>query len=154
VRFDGEKLDRLSLGDEGVAMRAKAAVEGATFRVEEVETKPARRNPYPPFTTSTLQQEAARKLGFSASHTMRVAQTLYEAGAITYMRTDGVQMDPSAISMARKAISDRYDGHYCPKSPGTTKPRPRTRRKRTRRSARPTLPRTVMARATRRGSTI
>lgn len=117
VRFDGEKLDRLSLGDEGVAMRAKAAVEGATFRVEEVETKPARRNPYPPFTTSTLQQEAARKLGFSASHTMRVAQTLYEAGAITYMRTDGVQMDPSAISMARKAISDRYDGHYLPEKP-------------------------------------
>jgi DNA topoisomerase-1 len=94
VRFDGEKLDRLSLGDEGVAMRAKAAVEGATFRVEEVETKPARRNPYPPFTTSTLQQEAARKLGFSASHTMRVAQTLYEAGAITYAdrrRADGPQ---------------------------------------------------------------
>jgi DNA topoisomerase-1 len=117
VRFEGEKLERLSLGVEGIAMRAKAAVEGGAFRVEEVETKPHRRNPYPPFTTSTLQQEAARKLGFSASHTMRVAQNLYEAGAITYMRTDGVQMDPSAISAARKAISDRYSGHYLPEKP-------------------------------------
>jgi DNA topoisomerase I len=117
VRFEGEKLEKLSLGEEGIAMRAKATVEGATFRVEDVETKPTRRNPYPPFTTSTLQQEAARKLGFSASHTMRVAQTLYEAGAITYMRTDGVQMDPGAISEARKAISDRYNGHYLPEKP-------------------------------------
>ncbi|OYX63758.1 MAG: DNA topoisomerase I [Novosphingobium sp. 32-60-15] len=117
VRFEGDKLDKLTLGDEGAAMKAKALVESATFRVDEVETKPTRRNPYPPFTTSTLQQEAARKLGFSASHTMRVAQTLYEAGAITYMRTDGVQMDPSAISEARKAISDRYDGHYLPEKP-------------------------------------
>jgi DNA topoisomerase-1 len=117
VKFDDQKLDKLTLGDEGAAMKAKAVVEAGTFRVEEVETKPTRRNPYPPFTTSTLQQEAARKLGFSASHTMRVAQTLYEAGAITYMRTDGVQMDPSAISAARKAISDRYDGHYLPEKP-------------------------------------
>ena len=117
VRFEGEKLERLSLGDEGIAMRAKALVEAATFRVEEVETKPTRRNPYPPFTTSTLQQEAARKLGFAASHTMRVAQTLYEAGAITYMRTDGVQMDSSAISAARAAISQRYSGHYLPEKP-------------------------------------
>ena len=117
VKFDGQKLDKLTLGDEGAAMKAKAVVEAGTFGVEEVETKPTRRNPYPPFTTSTLQQEAARKLGFSASHTMRVAQTLYEAGAITYMRTDGVQMDPSAISAARKAISDRYDGHYLPEKP-------------------------------------
>ena len=117
VKFDGQKLDKLTLGDEGAAMKAKAVVEAGTFRVEDVETKPTRRNPYPPFTTSTLQQEAARKLGFAASHTMRVAQTLYEAGAITYMRTDGVQMDPSAISEARKAISDRYDGHYLPEKP-------------------------------------
>ncbi len=117
VRFEGEKLDRLSLGDEGIAQRAKATVEAATFRVEEVETKPTRRNPYPPFTTSTLQQEAARKLGFAASHTMRVAQTLYEAGAITYMRTDGVQMDSSAITAARAAINQRYSGHYLPEKP-------------------------------------
>ena len=117
VKFDGEKLERLSLGDAGTAARAKAAVEAGAFRVEEVETKPTRRNPYPPFTTSTLQQEAARKLGFSASHTMRVAQNLYEAGAITYMRTDGVQMDPSAIQDARKAINDRFSGHYVPEKP-------------------------------------
>ncbi|MEJ5976113.1 type I DNA topoisomerase [Novosphingobium sp. PS1R-30] len=117
VKFEGQKLDRLSLGEQGIAERAKAAVEGGAFRVEEVETKPTRRNPQPPFTTSTLQQEAARKLGFSASHTMRIAQTLYEQGAITYMRTDGVQMDPSAISAARAAITDRYSGHYVPEKP-------------------------------------
>ena len=118
VKFDGEKLEKLSLGDQGSADRAKAAVEAAQFRVEEVDTRPTRRNPYPPFTTSTLQMEAARKLGFSAAHTMRVAQTLYEQGAITYMRTDGVQMDPSAISAARKAISERYqNGHYLPEKP-------------------------------------
>ncbi len=117
VKFEGDKLERLSLGDEGMAMRAKSAVEAGAFRVEQVETKPAKRHPSPPFTTSTLQQEAARKLGFSASQTMRVAQKLYEAGAITYMRTDGVQMDGSAISDARRAISDRYDGHYLPEKP-------------------------------------
>jgi len=118
VKFEGQKLDKLSLGDAGSAERAKAAVEAGAFRVAEVETKPTRRNPYPPFTTSTLQMEASRKLGFSASHTMRVAQTLYEAGAITYMRTDGVQMDSSAISAARKAIADRYNnGHYLPEKP-------------------------------------
>ena len=114
VRFDGKKLDKLTLGDEGSAMAAKAAVEGARFTVEEVETKPLKRNPAPPFTTSTLQQEAARKLGYSASHTMRLAQTLYEAGAITYMRTDGVQMDMSAIHAARDAIGARFSADYVP----------------------------------------
>ena len=109
VRFDGKKLDKLTLGNEGSALAAKAAVEAGRFTVEGVETKPLSRNPAPPFTTSTLQQEAARKLGFSASHTMRLAQSLYEAGAITYMRTDGVQMDGSAIAACRKAISERYD---------------------------------------------
>jgi DNA topoisomerase I len=117
VRFDGKKLDKLTLGDEGSAMAAKAAVEGARFTVEEVETKPLKRNPAPPFTTSTLQQEAARKLGYSASHTMRLAQTLYEAGAITYMRTDGVQMDMSAIYAARDAIGQRFSTDYVPEKP-------------------------------------
>jgi len=117
VKYDGKKLDKLTLGDEGSAMAARAAVEQGRFTVEEIETKPLTRNPAPPFTTSTLQQEAARKLGFSASHTMRLAQSLYEAGAITYMRTDGVQMDGSAISAARKAIAERYDGHYLPEKP-------------------------------------
>lgn len=117
VRFRDEKLDRLSIGDEGTAMAAKAAVEAGHFTVVSVETKPLTRNPPPPFTTSTLQQEAARKLGFSASHTMRIAQALYEDGAITYMRTDGVQMAPEAVSAARRAITERYDAGYVPDRP-------------------------------------
>ena len=117
VKFDGQKLERLTISDKGTADRAKAAVEAGRFTVEDVETKPLKRNPAPPFTTSTLQQEAARKLGYSASHTMRLAQTLYEAGAITYMRTDGVQMDGSAISACRRAITERFDGHYLPEKP-------------------------------------
>ncbi|KTT74427.1 type I DNA topoisomerase [Sphingomonas endophytica] len=117
VQWQGKKLDRLSIGAEGDALKAKADVESGNFSVQSVETKPATRNPPPPFTTSTLQQEAARKLGFSADHTMRIAQQLYEDGAITYMRTDGVQMDGSAISAARAAIADRYDGGYVPDKP-------------------------------------
>ena len=117
VQWEGKKLDRLSIGAEGDALRAKAAVEEGRFSVQSVETKPATRNPPPPFTTSTLQQEAARKLGFSADHTMRIAQQLYEDGAITYMRTDGVQMDGSAISAARLAVANRYDASYVPDKP-------------------------------------
>jgi DNA topoisomerase I len=117
VRYKGEKLDKLSIGKEGDAEAARASVEAGHFTVDSVETKPVTRNPQPPFTTSTLQQEAARKLGFSASHTMRIAQNLYEDGAITYMRTDGVQMDGSAISAARKAVADRYDAGYLPEKP-------------------------------------
>lgn len=117
VRFRGEKLEKLSLGEEAIAMEAKAAVEAGRFTVEGVETKPLKRNPAPPFTTSTLQQEAARKLGFSAQHTMRLAQSLYEAGAITYMRTDGVQMDAGAIAALRDAIGARYDSAFLPEKP-------------------------------------
>jgi len=117
VRWNGDKIDRLTIGKEGDALKAKADVEAGHFTVQSVETKPALRNPPPPFTTSTLQQEAARKLGFSASHTMRIAQGLYEDGVITYMRTDGVQMDGSAISAARKAVADRYDASYVPDKP-------------------------------------
>jgi DNA topoisomerase-1 len=117
VQWEGRKLDRLSIGNEGDATRAKKDVEAGRFTVQSVETRPATRNPPPPFTTSTLQQEAARKLGFSADHTMRIAQQLYEDGAITYMRTDGVQMDASAISAARGAIANRYDGSYVPDKP-------------------------------------
>ncbi len=117
VRWKGDKIDRLTIGAEGDAMAAKAAVEAGRFAAVSTETKPLSRNPPAPFTTSTLQQEAARKLGFSASHTMRVAQDLYEQGAITYMRTDGVQMDHSAISAARLAIADRYDASYVPDKP-------------------------------------
>lgn len=117
VRWKGDKIDRLTIGKQGDAEAAKAAVEAGRFTVVSVETKPLTRNPPAPFTTSTLQQEAARKLGFSASHTMRVAQNLYEDGAITYMRTDGVQMDGSAISAARAAIANRYDGSFVPDKP-------------------------------------
>jgi DNA topoisomerase I len=117
ARWRGEKIERLSITSEADARAAEADLLAGKFTVASVETKPLTRNPPPPFTTSTLQQEAARKLGFSASHTMRLAQALYEDGAITYMRTDGVQMDGSAISAARKAIVDRYDGGYIPDKP-------------------------------------
>jgi DNA topoisomerase-1 len=117
VRYNGDKIDRLTIGVEGTALAAKQAVEEGRFSVVSVETKPLTRNPPPPFTTSTLQQEAARKLGFSASQTMRLAQHLYEEGSITYMRTDGVQMAEEAISAARRAVASRYDAGYVPDKP-------------------------------------
>jgi DNA topoisomerase-1 len=117
VRWKGQKIERLTIGNGGDAEAAKADVEAGRFSVASVETKPLTRNPPPPFTTSTLQQEAARKLGFSASHTMRIAQNLYEDGAITYMRPDGVQMDGGAINEARGAIAKRYDASYVPDKP-------------------------------------
>ena len=117
VRWRGDKIERLTIGNAGDADAAKTAVEAGRFAVASVETKPLSRNPAAPFTTSTLQQEASRKLGYSASHTMRLAQGLYEDGAITYMRTDGVQMDGSAITAARGAIANRYDASYVPDKP-------------------------------------
>ncbi len=117
VALDGAKIDRLTIGDSGSAASARKVIEDGRFTVASVETKPFTRNPPPPFTTSTLQQEAARKLGFAASHTMRLAQSLYEDGLITYMRTDGVQMAGEAISAARKAIADRYDAGFVPDKP-------------------------------------
>src|SRR3954462_211203 len=117
VQLDGEKIERLTIGSKGDADAAKAVVEAGRFTVSSVETKPFSRNPPPPFTTSTLQQEAARKLGFAASHTMRVAQSLYEDGLITYMRTDGIDMAPEAVSAARRAIASRYDSGYVPDKP-------------------------------------
>jgi DNA topoisomerase-1 len=117
AQLDGRKIERLTIGNRGDADAAKAVVEAGRFTVASVETKPFARNPPPPFTTSTLQQEAARKLGFAASHTMRVAQSLYEDGLITYMRTDGVDMAPEAISAARRAIATRYDSGFVPDRP-------------------------------------
>ena len=117
VQLDGNKIERLTIGNRGDADAAKAVVEAGRFTVSSVETKPFSKNPPPPFTTSTLQQEAARKLGFSASHTMRVAQSLYEDGLITYMRTDGVDMAPEAMSAARRAIANRYDSGFVPDRP-------------------------------------
>ena len=117
VRLDGRKIERLTIGSKGEADAAKSVVEAGRFTVSSIETKPFAKNPPPPFTTSTLQQEAARKLGFSASHTMRVAQSLYEDGLITYMRTDGVDMAEEAISAARRAIASRYDAGFVPDKP-------------------------------------
>jgi DNA topoisomerase-1 len=117
VQLDGNKIERLTIGNRGDADAAKAVIEAGRFTVVSVETKPFSKNPPPPFTTSTLQQEAARKLGFAASHTMRVAQGLYEDGLITYMRTDGIDMAPEAISAARRAIASRYDAGFVPDRP-------------------------------------
>ena len=117
VRLDEKKIERLTIGNRAEADAAKAAVEAGRFTVASVETKPFAKNPPPPFTTSTLQQEAARKLGFSASHTMRVAQALYEDGLITYMRTDGIDMAGEAVSAARRAITSRYDAGFVPDRP-------------------------------------
>ncbi len=153
VTFEGKKLDRLSIGEEGTALRAKKAVEDGRFSVQTIEVKPATRNPPPPFTTSTLQQEAARKLGFSADHTMRIAQGLYEDGAITYMRTDGVQMDGSRSPLRGKRSPTAMTRAMSRTSRGCTRPRPRMRRKRMRRSARPISARTSSAAAIMRGST-
>jgi DNA topoisomerase-1 len=125
VKHDGKKLQKFDLDNEASALAARAAVEAGQFRVSAVETKPGRRTPAPPFTTSTLQQEAARKLGFSAQRTMQVAQRLYEGvdvggetqGLITYMRTDGVQVAEEAITEARSVIAGRYGKEYVPAEP-------------------------------------
>ena len=122
VKHDGKKLQKFDLGDDATALAARQAVEAGVFKVSAVETKPGRRTPAPPFTTSTLQQEAARKLGFSAQRTMQVAQRLYEGvdvggetqGLITYMRTDGVQVAEEAIVEAREVIAGRYGKEYVP----------------------------------------
>ncbi|HEX7882599.1 MAG TPA: type I DNA topoisomerase [Afipia sp.] len=125
VGADGRKLQRLDIGTGAEAEDFKKAIEAANFTVSTVEAKPARRNPQSPFTTSTLQQEASRKLGFAPAHTMRIAQRLYEGidiggettGLITYMRTDGVQIDPSAITQVRKVIGEDYGKAYVPDAP-------------------------------------
>ena len=122
VKHEGKKLQKFDLPDEASATSARDAVQAGQFRVAAVETKPGRRTPAPPFTTSTLQQEAARKLGFSAQRTMQVAQRLYEGvdiggetqGLITYMRTDGVQVAEEAIQEARQVIAGRYGKDYVP----------------------------------------
>ena len=88
------------------------SIVGANFKISKIETKPARRTPAPPFTTSTLQQEASRKLGFSVARTMQVAQQLYESGYITYMRTDSVNLSDLALDMAKKEISAQYGAEY------------------------------------------
>jgi DNA topoisomerase-1 len=112
--LDGKRIQKLTLTSKALADAALAAVQVGGFKVASVEAKPVRRNPAPPFITSTLQQEASRKLGFSAKRTMQAAQKLYEVGHITYMRTDGVQMAEEAYAMARAAIADQYGPRYLP----------------------------------------
>ena len=127
VGADGKKLQRLDIGAGADAERFKQDLETAAFTVATVEAKPVKRHPYPPFTTSTLQQEASRKLGFAPAHTMRVAQRLYEGidiggetiGLITYMRTDGVQIANEAITAVRDVVTSDYGRDYVPGSPRT-----------------------------------
>ena len=125
VGADGKKIQRLDIGSGQEAEDFRKALEAAAYTVTTVEAKPARRNPQAPFTTSTLQQEASRKLGFAPSHTMRIAQRLYEGidiggettGLITYMRTDGVSIAPEAIPAVRKVIGEDYGNAYVPDAP-------------------------------------
>ncbi len=121
----GKKLGKLDIKDEASARAIEQAVKGQPFKVDSIESKPAKRHPYPPFRTSTLQQEASRKLGFSSSRTMQIAQRLYEGvdiggetvGLITYMRTDGVDMAPEAIASTRNAILKNFGEPYLPGVP-------------------------------------
>src|ERR1700690_4472131 len=127
VGADGEKIQRLDIGSGKQAEDLKQALEAAAFTVTSVEAKPARRNPPPPFTTSTMQQEASRKLGFAPAIAMRLAQRLYEGveidgettGLITYMRTDGIDMAPEAIADIRAMIGKNYGKEYVPGAPRT-----------------------------------
>ncbi len=122
VSADGKRLQPRAVTNGEDAGKLKALLESASYVVDSVEAKPVKRNPSPPFTTSTLQQAASSKLGFSASRTMQVAQKLYEGvdlggetvGLITYMRTDGVQMAAEAIDAARSAIADQFGARYVP----------------------------------------
>ena len=122
---DGVKKTRLDIASGTEAADIKQLVEQASLQVRSVEAKPVRRNPYAPFTTSTLQQEASRKLGFAAARTMQIAQRLYEGvsvggettGLITYMRTDGVEIAPEAISPIRNMIESEYGKNYLPEKP-------------------------------------
>ncbi len=113
----GKKLDRYDIANETQAELAVQAVTSRDLTVQSVEAKPANRKPSAPFMTSTLQQEASRKFGMGARQTMSTAQRLYEAGHITYMRTDGIDMAPEAVAAARDAIKDRYGDAYLPDSP-------------------------------------
>ncbi|MER9814648.1 type I DNA topoisomerase [Mesorhizobium sp. M0129] len=123
--FERKKLQKLDIASKAQADDIKGMLEGATFKALSVEAKPTRRNPGPPFTTSTLQQAASSGLGFSATRTMQVAQRLYEGmeiggettGLITYMRTDGVQMAPEAIDAARDTIAEEFGPRYLPEKP-------------------------------------
>lgn len=124
---DGQKISRLDIGEGAEAEAFKSALESAKFSVASVEAKPVKRHPPPPFTTSTLEQEASRKLGFAPAMTMQLAQRLYEGveiegelvGLITYMRTDGVDLAPEAVGGARNVIGKEFGAQYVPKTART-----------------------------------
>ena len=125
VGADGEKIGRLDVGTAEQAEAFRQALLAARYTVDGVESKPTKRHPYPPFTTSTLQQEASRKLGLSPARTMQLAQRLYEGidiggetvGLITYMRTDGVDMAPEAVQSCRNTIEKEFGSLYLPRVP-------------------------------------
>jgi len=125
AQVDGKRLEKLSLPNEQAATAIHTAVKGQPFNVDTIESKPAKRHPFPPFRTSTLQQEASRKLGYSSSRTMQIAQRLYEGvdiggetvGLITYMRTDGADMAPEAVASSRNAILKHFGEPYLPSVP-------------------------------------
>ena len=127
VGADGRKIQRLDVGTGVEANDLKNALENSAFSIANIESKPGKRHPYPPFTTSTLQQEASRKLGFAPAHTMRVAQRLYEGidiggetvGLITYMRTDGIDITPEALPEIRSTIGKEFGQNYVPNAPRT-----------------------------------
>ncbi|MBK9291803.1 MAG: type I DNA topoisomerase [Bacteroidetes bacterium] len=106
---------------ESEAMAFLQQLVGASYQIDAVEKKPSKKSPAPPFTTSTLQQEASRKLGFSVANTMRVAQALYESGKITYMRTDSVNLSDLALNTAAKVIAESYGQEYVKTRRYTTK---------------------------------
>ncbi len=113
----GNKLGKLDIGSEEAALHAVKRIESKALSVQHITKKQVRRNPAPPFITSSLQMEASRKLGMSASNTMRNAQALYEAGLITYMRTDGTTLSGEAVAQARNLISKDYGDKYLPDAP-------------------------------------
>ncbi len=117
VELDGRRLDRFDLATAADAEAARQRVAAGRFTVGAVETRPVSRNPQPPFTTSTLQQEAARKLGMTAQQAMRAAQSLYEAGLITYMRTDSVAVAPEAVAAACAEAARRFGADHVPEKP-------------------------------------
>ncbi|QQQ19236.1 type I DNA topoisomerase [Brevundimonas vitis] len=122
VKHQGKRIQRLDIPSQAVAFAARDAIQSGEFTITSVEKKPTKRSPAPPFTTSTLQQEASRKLGFDAQRTMRAAQKLYEGvdetgGLITYMRTDGVQTTPEGIAQAREVIAERFGAPFVPETP-------------------------------------
>ena len=113
----GDKLDKFSIENQTQAELAVQAITSRDLVIKSVEAKPGSRNPSPPFMTSTLQQEASRKFGMGAKQAMSVAQRLYEAGHITYMRTDGIDMAPEAVTAARDAIKAKFGEKYVPAQP-------------------------------------